>query len=76
VLTIGGETPEALAHYLVHLGMDFSLIEPAEMAEALQVVARRLLAGARTAARVEPRPGSAPAPDLALTSSRGPISAD
>jgi predicted DNA-binding transcriptional regulator YafY len=55
VLTIGGETPEALAHYLVHLGMDFTLIEPHEMVEALQAIARRLLEGTRTVARQEPR---------------------
>lgn len=54
VLTIGGETPEAVAHYLVHLGMDFSLLEPAEMIEPLQAIARRLLAGTGTPGRTVP----------------------
>jgi predicted DNA-binding transcriptional regulator YafY len=54
VLTIGGETPEAVAHYLVHLGMDFTLVEPAEMIEPLRAIARRLLAGTGTGAHAEP----------------------
>lgn len=46
VLTIGADSAEALAALIVHTGVEFTLIEPAELALPLQAVAARLQRGA------------------------------
>jgi predicted DNA-binding transcriptional regulator YafY len=47
VLLLGGDSLEGMVALVVHVGLDFELIEPPEVAEALERAARRLLRGAR-----------------------------
>jgi len=44
-LTIGGETHEMIAAMIVHAGVDFTLLEPPELAQPIRDVAARLLGG-------------------------------
>jgi predicted DNA-binding transcriptional regulator YafY len=46
VLTIGADTYEAAAEYVVHIGVDFTVLEPADVIEPLRAIARRLLRAA------------------------------
>ena len=45
LLTIGGETHEMIAAMIVHAGVDFTLLEPPELAQPIRQVAARLLGG-------------------------------
>ncbi len=47
VLRLGGESLEGLAALVGHVGLDFELLDPPELAEALERAAQRLSAGAR-----------------------------
>ena len=53
-VTIGGDTPEALAAFIVHLGLEFMLLEPAELAQPIREAAERLLRGAGAGVESEP----------------------
>jgi predicted DNA-binding transcriptional regulator YafY len=44
-LTVNGDGPEMIATLILHAGIDFTLIEPAEMAQPIREVAHRLLRG-------------------------------
>jgi predicted DNA-binding transcriptional regulator YafY len=44
-LTIGGDSHEMLAAMIVHAGVEFSLIEPQELAQPIRDIASRLLQG-------------------------------
>ncbi|MCY0989899.1 YafY family protein [Nannocystis sp. ILAH1] len=46
VFVIGADSAEALAALIVHAGVEFTLIEPAELAAPLQAIAARLQRGA------------------------------
>jgi len=46
VFVIGADSAEALAALIVHAGLEFTLIEPAELATPLQAIAARLQRGA------------------------------
>ena len=45
VLTMGGDSCETIAAMIIHAGVEFSLIEPAELAQPMRAVAERLLQG-------------------------------
>ena len=45
VVTIGADTSEMLASFIVHMGLDFTLLEPAELAGPIREVAERLRRG-------------------------------
>ena len=45
LLTIGGDTHEMIAAMIVHAGVDFTLLEPPELAQPIREVAARLLGG-------------------------------
>lgn len=45
LLTIGADTPDAVAAFILHAGVEFVLLEPAELAEPIQKVAARLMRG-------------------------------
>jgi predicted DNA-binding transcriptional regulator YafY len=44
-LTVSGDSPEMIATVMLHAGVDFTLIEPAEIAPLIRDVAQRLLRG-------------------------------
>jgi predicted DNA-binding transcriptional regulator YafY len=50
VLVFGGDSLEVMAALVGHVGMDFELLEPPELAEELERAARRLVRGARASA--------------------------
>ena len=59
VLTLGGDSIEGLVALAGHVGMDFELLEPAELAQALEGGAQRLIRGASSVRdRVAPPTGS------------------
>lgn len=45
VLTMGGDSHEIVAAMIVHAGVEFSLIEPRELAQPIREIATRLLQG-------------------------------
>lgn len=45
ILTIGGESYEMLATMAVHAGVEFTLLEPQELAQPIREIAARLLTG-------------------------------
>jgi predicted DNA-binding transcriptional regulator YafY len=45
LLSVGGETHEMIAAMIVHAGVDFTLLEPQELAQPIREVAARLLRG-------------------------------
>jgi predicted DNA-binding transcriptional regulator YafY len=45
VVTVGGDSHEMLAAMIVHAGVEFSLIEPQELAQPMREIAARLLQG-------------------------------
>jgi len=45
VLTMGGDNCETIAAMIIHAGVEFSLIEPAELAQPMRDIAERLLRG-------------------------------
>jgi predicted DNA-binding transcriptional regulator YafY len=45
VLTMGGDSCEMIAAMIIHAGVEFSLIEPAELAQPMREIAARLLQG-------------------------------
>jgi predicted DNA-binding transcriptional regulator YafY len=45
VITLGAETLEALTALIVHVGVDFELLEPAELAANIRAVSERLARG-------------------------------
>ena len=45
VLTMGGDSCETIAAMIIHAGVEFSLIEPAELASPMREIATRLLHG-------------------------------
>lgn len=47
LLTIGADTPEAVAAFIVHAGVEFTLLEPAELAEPIRSAGAMLMRGAR-----------------------------
>ena len=47
ILTIGAETEESLMAMLVHMGSDFELLEPRELARPIRELAARLTRGVR-----------------------------
>jgi predicted DNA-binding transcriptional regulator YafY len=48
VLTTGGDTYEAIAASIVHAGVDFTLLEPQELAQPIHEIGARLLRGTAT----------------------------
>lgn len=60
ILTIGGDTHEAVTALLVHAGVDFELLDPPEAAAPIAAVAERLLRGTRHHRPPPPRAGRAP----------------
>jgi predicted DNA-binding transcriptional regulator YafY len=57
LLTIGADTYEWIAASIAHIGMDFTLLEPAEVIEPVRAIALRLLQGTGRADRVVNRRG-------------------
>jgi predicted DNA-binding transcriptional regulator YafY len=54
-VTIGGDTSETLAAFIVHMGLEFTLLEPIDLAQPIREVADRLQRGvAAVPAFVEP----------------------
>jgi predicted DNA-binding transcriptional regulator YafY len=49
ILTVGADTEAALAALILHADVDFELLDPPDLAPALEAAAQRLLAGARAA---------------------------
>jgi hypothetical protein len=45
VLTIGADTHEWIAASIAHVGMDYTLLGPAEVIEPVRAIAQRLLRG-------------------------------
>jgi len=54
-LTVGGECTEMLVGLILHTNVDFTLLDPAEVARPIRDIARRLLRGVSTARRVNRR---------------------
>lgn len=50
-LTIGGNTPESIAALVINAGVDFELLEPAEIAEPIRKLGERLLRGVKKGRR-------------------------
>jgi predicted DNA-binding transcriptional regulator YafY len=48
VLTVGGDTVETIAALIVQAGVEFTLLEPAELAQPIRDIAARLLRGTHT----------------------------
>jgi predicted DNA-binding transcriptional regulator YafY len=48
VLTVGGDTVETIAALIVQAGVEFTLLEPAELAQPIRDIAARLLRGTDT----------------------------
>lgn len=51
VLVMGGDSIDAMVALVVHVGREFELLEPPELAEAIERAASRLVRGARAPAR-------------------------
>jgi predicted DNA-binding transcriptional regulator YafY len=58
VLTVGGDTCETIAALIVHTGIEFTLLEPQELAQPLRDVAEQLLRGVEKAGRSAPHTAS------------------
>ena len=66
VLTAGGDTYETVAALIVQTGMEFTLLEPLELAQPIRQIAARLLQGI----------AAAPCPDNTVQSHHAELSAN
>jgi hypothetical protein len=45
ILTIGGDTYDMIAAMILHAGVEFTLLDPPELAQSIRQIAARLLDG-------------------------------
>jgi predicted DNA-binding transcriptional regulator YafY len=60
VLTVGGDTCETVAALIVHAGVEFTLLEPRELAHPLRGIAEQLLRGVRPGGQAAPETANDP----------------
>jgi len=72
LLTIGGDSLEALVALVLHAGVELELLDPPELAELLEARAARLLRTARAASAGPPKGGPARRAPRGADARRGP----